>query len=207
MLEASDIAGHRGSMILFENLTFRVNAGAAIAVTGPNGAGKTTLLRIVAGLTAAFAGTLRFRGRPEQPFDATLRENVLFAGHASALKDELTAEENVAAHVRLAGAPVSGDAIRTVLEDLGLGGQRALAARVLSAGQRRRVALARLWFVERALWVLDEPLTALDASAAEALSALIRSHLEAGGAAIVATHQPMDLGPGRAQSLALGPAP
>ena|SRR5688500_2702568 len=207
MLEADHLAGHRGTRALFENLTFGVDAGRALVVGGPNGAGKTTLLRIVAGLTAAFAGTLRFRGSPMRPFDATLRANVLFAGHASALKDELTAEENVAAHVRLAGAPVSEDTIRKVLDDLGLGGQRALAARMLSAGQRRRVALARLWLVERALWVLDEPLTALDASAAEALTATIRSHLEAGGAAIVATHQPVDLGSGRAQSLALGPAP
>jgi heme exporter protein A len=206
MLEADHLAGHRGSTALFENLTFGVDAGHVLVVSGPNGAGKTTLLRIVAGLTALSAGTLRLRGKPVQPFDPLLRANVLFAGHAIALKDELTAEENVHALVRLAGAAVSREAVGRVLDDLGLGGQRALSARVLSAGQRRRVSLARLRLVERPLWVLDEPLTALDTSAAAAITRSIRSHLEAGGAALVATHQPLDLAPGQARTLVLGNA-
>ena len=206
MLEADHLAGHRGTTTLFQDLTFGVAAGRALVVTGPNGAGKTTLLRMVAGLTAPTAGTLRFDGKVVRPYDEVLRAHVLFAGHAVALKDELTAEENVEAQVRLAGTVVSREGVRGALDALGLGGQRELPARVLSAGQRRRVALARLRLVRRRLWVLDEPFTALDAAAATALASSMRAHLHEGGAALVATHQPLDLEPGLLQALALAPS-
>ena len=206
MLEADHLAGHRGDTTLFRDLTFSLPAGRALVVTGPNGSGKTTLLRIVAGLTAASAGTLRFDGRAIQPFDPGLRSEVLFAGHAIALKDELTAEENVELQVRLAGVSASRDAVRKTLETLGLGGQRTLPARMLSAGQRRRVALARLRLVRRKLWVLDEPFTALDAAASAALAGAIRAHLREGGAALVATHQALNLEQGLLQALVLGSA-
>jgi len=206
MLEADHLAAHRGSTTLFQDLTFGVEAGRALVVTGPNGAGKTTLLRIVAGLTAPSGGTLRFQGSAVQPFDAMLRAQVLFAAHTVALSDELTAEENVEAQVKLAGSAVTRDAVRKALDMLGLGAQRTLPVRVLSSGQRRRVALARLRLVKRRLWVLDEPFTALDAAASAALAASIRSHLHDGGAALVATHQPLNLEPGLLQALAVGSA-
>ena len=204
MLEATDLAGHRGSTTLFANLTFRVETGTIVIVRGRNGSGKTTLLRIAAGLTSPAAGTLRLHGIAVAPFSAALRSNVLFAGHSPALKDELTAEENVASLVRLAGASVSGDAIRAALEAMSLGRERALPARVLSAGQRRRLGLARLRLVRRPLWILDEPLTSLDAAGGELLAEAIRLHLENGGAALVATHQPLDIAPARTLALALG---
>lgn len=206
MLEADHLAGHRGATTLFQQLSFSLPAGRALVVTGDNGSGKTTLLRIIAGLTASSAGHLRFEGRTIQPFDPALRSDILFAGHAIALKDELTAEENVEQQVRLAGAPVSRDAVRKALDMLGLGGQRTLPARMLSAGQRRRVALARLRLVTRKLWVLDEPFTALDAAASAALAGSIRAHLREGGAAVVATHQALNLEPGLLQAVALGSA-
>jgi len=206
LLEAKDLAGHRGAMPLFANLGFRVDAGTVLFVTGRNGSGKTTLLRMLAGLTTPAAGEIRLRGETVGPLDEALRASVLFSGHAAALKDELTTEENLDALVRLAGARASCDAIRAVLDELSLGPQRLLPARVLSAGQRRRIGLARLRLVRRPLWVLDEPLTALDAAGNESLVASLRSHLDDGGAAIVATHQPLDVAAGRTHALALGSA-
>jgi heme exporter protein A len=204
MLEAHDLAGHRGSTALFSGLSFRIGAGSALLVSGRNGTGKTTLLRMLAGLTAPAAGEIRWRGEPVQPFASSLRHAVLFAGHAIALKDELTAEENVASLVTLAGGEASSESIRTALSEVSLGRQRALPARVLSAGQRRRIGLARLRLVRRPLWVLDEPFTALDAAGSKLLASFVQAHLDEGGAAVAATHQPLGLSEQRTQTLTLG---
>jgi heme exporter protein A len=204
MLEANGLAGHRGTTALFSDLSFRIGAGSALLVGGRNGTGKTTLLRMLAGLTAPAAGEIRWNGESVRPFAASLRSAALFAGHAIALKDELTAEENVASLVALAGGDASSDAIRTVLDEVSLGRQRALPARVLSAGQRRRIGLARLRLVRRPLWVLDEPLTALDAAGSELLASFVQAHLDEGGVAVAATHQPLGLAANRTQALTLG---
>lgn len=204
MLEAHDLAGHRGTTALFSGLSFRIGAGSALLVSGRNGTGKTTLLRMLAGLTAPSAGEIRWNGAPVQLFAASLRRAVVFAGHAIAVKDELTAEENVASLVALAGSEASADAIRTALDEVSLGRQRALPARVLSAGQRRRIGLARLRLVRRPLWVLDEPLTALDAAGSELLASFLQAHLDEGGVAVAATHQPLGLAARCAQTLTLG---
>ena len=204
MLEAHDLAGHRGTTALFSGLSFRVGAGNALLVNGRNGTGKTTLLRMLAGLTASAAGEIRWQGAAVQPFSPTLRRAVLFAGHAIALKDELTAEENVASLVALAGSKASAEAVRAALDEVSLGPQRALPARVLSAGQRRRIGLARLRLVRRPLWVLDEPLTALDTAGSELLASFVQAHLNEGGLAVAATHQPLGLVAQRAQTLTLG---
>ena len=189
MLVAEGLAAQRGDALLFEGLDFALRPGAALFVGGPNGSGKTTLLRIVAGLTRALRGTLSWDGAQVGPFEAVLRGAALFIGHATALKEELTAEENLASLAALHGVPVDAPALSDALAAWSLARQRKLPARVLSQGQRRRIGLARLRLVPRPLWILDEPMTALDAAGAEALRSIIGDHLARGGMALIATHQ------------------
>jgi heme exporter protein A len=127
-----------------------------------------------------------------------------FAGHLPSLKDELTAEENLASLVALEGAAPSREAIGDALDNVALSRQRALPARVLSQGQRRRIGLARLSLISRPLWLLDEPLAALDAAGAELLARLLTGHLAGGGLAVAATHAPLGLGGSRVAALVLG---
>jgi heme exporter protein A len=203
MLEAHDLAGERGPVRLFRDVTFRVEAGRALTVIGANGSGKTTLLRILAGLTAPAAGVVRWHGAPMKLFDPRLREAVVFGGHLPALKDELTAIENLESLVSLAGASVARAALVEALDRVALFRRQMLPARVLSQGQRRRIGLARLIALRKPLWILDEPTTALDADGASLLSSIVAEHLDGGGVAVVATHQPIDLPPGRMTTLAI----
>jgi heme exporter protein A len=173
-------------------------------VTGPNGSGKTTLLRIIAGLTAPAEGEVRWRRRSVRPFDPRLRGSVAFNGHLAALKDELTAAENLALAVALDDRPAAQDAITGALDAVALSRQRALPVRVLSQGQRRRIGLARLRLVRRPLWILDEPLTALDADGIGILASLLDRHLDSGGLCIAASHQPLPIPAPRVHSLTLG---
>jgi heme exporter protein A len=193
MLEAQRLAAQRGSATLFTGVDFALSSGEALLVTGANGSGKTTLLKIAAGLTRPISGTLEWRGVAVAPFDAALRAAALYIGHATALKDELTAEENLVSLAALHGATVDAVAARAALAAWSLERQRALPARVLSQGQRRRVGLARLRVTRRPLWVLDEPTTALDADGVGTLHELLAAHLAQGGIAIIATHQDLAL--------------
>ena len=204
MLEAHNLAARRGNTRLFAGLSFRVEPGQALIVTGANGSGKTTLLRIVAGFSAAVSGEIRWNGTPLAPFDPALRAVAAFAGHQTALKDELTTEENLASLVALSGERVSRETIRGALDAVALTRQRALPARVLSQGQRRRIGLARLSLLPRPLWILDEPVTALDAAGAELLARIVAGHLAKGGLAVAATHAPLGLPESRVRPLALG---
>ena len=204
MLEVHDLAGHRGHARLFDGLSFTVEAGHALLVSGANGTGKTTLLRMLAGLSLPAAGEIRWDGTPVAPFDPVVRASIAFAGHAPALKDELTTEENLDTLVTLAGGTASPGAIRGALDAVSLGSHRALPARVLSAGQRRRIGLARLSLLKRPYWVLDEPATALDAAGAAMLTDMIAAHLDRGGIAVAATHSPIGLPPKCVHSIALG---
>ena len=193
MLEATSLAAVRGRTRLFDNVALRLAPREALFVTGPNGSGKTTLLRILAGLTAPASGTIRLGGETVAPFDARLRDHVAFSGHHPALKDELTAVENLMALVALAGARATSEQIVKALERVQLTRQRMLPARVLSQGQRRRIGLARLTLVDKPLWILDEPTTALDSDGIALLTSLLRQHLDADGAAVIATHQRVDV--------------
>ncbi|MFT0859292.1 heme ABC exporter ATP-binding protein CcmA [Ancylobacter sp. G4_0304] len=189
-LVAEGLACRRGARLLFEGLDLSVPAGHALVVTGPNGTGKSSLLRILAGLAAPEAGRIRLEGadEPEQ-----VGGQAHYLGHLDAHKLALSAQENLAFWRDMLGRPALP--VDEAMEEVGLGGLGALPAAVLSAGQKRRLALARLLVAKRPLWLLDEPTTALDREAQARFAALARAHLEQGGLMVAATHAPLDLGP------------
>jgi len=203
MLEAHDLAARRGTLLLFQRVRLRVDAGRVLVVTGRNGSGKTTLLRMLAGLTMPTEGHVTWCGEPVGPQASGARSHCAFAGHLPALKDELTVEENLRSLAELAGARPSDDEIDRALATTDLVLQRTLPARVLSQGQRRRIGLARLALLPRPLWLLDEPATALDAAGLALLASLIVQRLRGGGTVVAATHQGLDLPAERRDELAL----
>jgi len=206
VLETHRLAARRGYAWLFADLDLCVAPGEVLVVTGPNGSGKTTLLRILAGLALPTEGEVRWQGERVGPFDARLRECVAFNGHLPALKDELTAEENLRAWTTLEANLLTPHALVDALDAVGLSAQRALPARILSQGQRRRIGLARLRLSRRALWILDEPLTALDRAAIDSLGALLDAHAEGGGLCVLASHLSLPIAASRTRSLALAGA-
>jgi heme exporter protein A len=207
MLEARSLAARRGFATLFQGLEFSLGAGEALVVSGPNGSGKTTLLRMLAGLAAPAEGEIRWDGAPVQPFDARLRDAVAFNGHLPALKDELTAFENLAAWATLENERADSDAIDRALDGVALGRRGRIAARALSQGQRRRIGLARLALSRRRLWVLDEPLTALDSDGVKLLETLLATQLDGGGLVVAASHQPLPVPAARLRPLELAVTP
>src|SRR5260221_3132610 len=201
MLETSALACERGGQRLFSDLSFVLGEGSLLRVRGPNGSGKTTLLRALAGLTRPAAGTVRWRG--EAP-DERFRRQMLFIGHASALKDELTVSENLEFSSRLSRLAISASRIQSALEQLGIARLADLPARYLSQGQRRRAALARLALSAAApLWLLDEPFAALDDEAIARVSALCSGQLAAGGILGLTSHQDVAISSAASQDLEL----
>lgn len=203
MLEASNLECVRGEKSLFRGLNFRLGAGGCLMVQGANGSGKTSLLRMLCGLAQPADGEIRWDGEPIGKLAEDYRGELLYCGHAGAVKDELTALENARISATLAGTPVGEEAARQALRQLGLKGREDLPARVLSAGQKRRVALSRLLLEKRKLWVLDEPLTALDKTAVTNLCGVIDAHLAGGGLAVLTSHQDLPLAAGRIEHLRL----
>ncbi len=201
-LEVRDLAAERGGRPLFAGLSFTLAAGEALGITGPNGAGKSTLLRIVAGLLPPAEGTLVLDPPDAEDEDAPLRERAHYLGHADALKGAMTAVENLGFAAAVAARPALSPV--EALRRFGLAHVEDLPCAYLSAGQRRRVALARLLVAARPLWLLDEPTTALDAASQAVFGTVMRDHLAAGGLIVAATHAPLGLDPLR--SLALGSA-
>lgn len=195
MLEADGLATIRGERLVFAGLSFRVAAGGALLLTGPNGAGKSTLLRLLAGLGRIEAGRLLWAGADALADLPAHAARVAYLGHLDALKLGLTAAENL----RPWGAPA---AVAAALEAGGLAPLADLPVRLLSAGQRRRLALARLALRGAALWLLDEPTLGLDAAAVARFGALLARHRAAGGLVVAATHLPLPLDD--AATLALG---
>ena len=162
-------------------------------MTGPNGSGKTSLLRILCGLLAPAEGQILWNGANIRSLGEEYFTSVTYLGHRHGIKDELSAAENLRISNALNGIEITEEHAHDVLSRMGLGGRQTLPARLLSEGQRRRVALARLVVCNTRLWLLDEVLTSLDVKAVALVRSLIEEHLQGGGMAIVATHQDMQL--------------
>jgi heme exporter protein A len=199
-LVARALACRRGERLLFEGVAFELDAGGLLRLGGPNGSGKSSLLRLVAGLLPPAGGGLEWAGEPVAASDA-FRRGLRFLGHQDAVKPVLTVRENLAAAAGLLA--IERPALASALERLGLAALADLPVRFLSAGQRRRVSLARLALGPAPLWLLDEPTTNLDAGGVAAFLALLAEHRQAGGLALVATHEPLALEP--SATLRLGP--
>lgn len=195
-LEASGLICVRGGREVFRGLEFSVAGGEALLVTGRNGAGKSSLLRMVAGLVRIAGGRLAMADTdPER----TIPEQAHYLGHQDALKPSLTVAENLNFWMRYLGG---AGAEMAALAAVGLDGLADLPAAYLSAGQRRRLSIARLAAVKRPIWLLDEPTSALDREAQDSLAGLMRQHLSGGGLIVAATHGPIGLD--RAKELRLG---
>jgi heme exporter protein A len=210
-LLGSDLACFRGGRQVFSGLSFAVEAGEALVVLGPNGVGKSSLLRLVAGLVGRAGGTLSLEGGDAE---LTIAEQAHYLGHQDALKPSLTVDENLTFWSRYLGsgegtqapatqAPLAqAPAAQAALTAVGLDGIAKLPAAYLSAGQRRRLSVARLLAVKRPIWLLDEPTSALDAAAQAALAGFMGEHLAGGGLILAAAHGPIGLA--AAKELRLG---
>ncbi len=204
MLEAENLGCVRGDRLLFGDVAFRLQAGQALHVAGSNGSGKTSLLRMLCGLAAPSQGEIRWMGKKIRPLREEYFRELIYIGHAPAVKDDLTAVENLVTAVTVSGLDVTAHQAGAALAGIGLAGREDLPARVLSQGQRRRVVLARLLLgLNTPLWVLDEPFTALDQSAVGALKQTMEDHLQTGGMLIYTTHQEVLVAAGAGQKLDL----
>lgn len=203
-LIVQNLAGVRGTRVLFAGLDFDLGPGEALWVQGPNGAGKSTLLRLLCGLSEPAHGRISWNGQDIRRLREEYRHDLMLLSHAAGVKDDLLAWENVFYGARLAGHPCTGPQARDALARLGLAGVAHLPARVLSQGQRKRVALARLCLPQRPrLLVLDEAFTALDQSSVQTFSQLLGEHLGQGGLLVYTTHQSFDLPRGALRRLDL----
>lgn len=203
MLEIRNLQCVRGDHRLFTGLSFSLSGGELLRLRGSNGSGKTSLLRTVCGLLEPTEGDVCWQGDNIRQQRDEYHAALTYVGHHNGVKAELTAVENLRISCRLRGQSIDDDRIYEALEQIGLGGREDLPTQVLSQGQKRRVALARLLFSDTPLWVLDEPFTALDAAAVERLCGVIGGHLQKGGMAIVTTHQEVTIQAGTVREVNL----
>lgn len=201
MLSVSDLSCVRGERRLFSSLSLDLAPGEWLHVQGENGAGKTTLLRALVGLSPAAEGDIRWKGEPVGKLGEDYRRELLYLGHHGAVKEELTPLENLRLAAALDGSELSEREALAALIRFGLKGREELPVRFLSAGQKRRVLLARLVTKKARLWVLDEPFTALDVKAVDMLSGVIAEHLATGGMAVLTSHQALPIEGGKAVKL------
>ncbi|KAF0863635.1 cytochrome c biogenesis heme-transporting ATPase CcmA [Pseudomonas sp. LD120] len=203
LLEAVALACERDWRMLFEHLDLRLTGGDMVQISGPNGSGKTSLLRLLAGLMQPTSGQVLLNGQPLHAQRAELARNLLWIGHAAGIKDVLTPEENLSWLCALHQS-ATREAIWQALAAVGLRGFEDVACHTLSAGQQRRVALARLYLDGPALWVLDEPFTALDKQGVAQLEEHLANHCERGGMVVLTTHHTLTRMPSGYRDLDLG---
>ena len=188
-LTADNLVGVRGDRLLFEKLNFNLSNGTVLYLQGENGSGKTTLLRTICGLSKPYEGNINWCGENINSLAEEYSKHVLYIGHLAGIKEDLTALENLRFSLTLSGTDISKNNATEVLKMLGLANGLNLPTRMLSQGQKRRVALARLWLQDLPLWILDEPFTALDASATSLLKQKIEAFANDGGIVVMTTHQ------------------
>lgn len=204
ILDVTDVACTRGHRKLFTNLSFTVAAGTALYVQGANGSGKTTLLRAVCGLLQPQDGTISWNGLNIHAIREDYARMMLYQGHLDCIKLDLTGIENLRIAATLSGCRVQVAKLWEILQQVGLAGVEDLPCRMLSQGQRRRVALARLFISQAKLWILDEPFVGLDKAAVELILSLMAQHLSQGGLVLFSTHQEVTLPSGTMRVLKLG---
>lgn len=203
MLSAQGLSCLRGSRLLFNNVGFELNAGGLLYVLGENGSGKSSLLRMLCGLLTPEEGAVFWNGKKIKEDAESYLSNLTYLGHLNGLKDDLTALENLQTNARMAGIEASEQAAMAALTAIGIARCAFLPARVLSQGQKRRVALAGLWLADTKLWILDEPFAALDVASVEVLAARLGAHIAEGGMAILTTHQDVSVNAKHTQTLRL----
>jgi heme exporter protein A len=192
VLKATNLQLWRGDRHVLRGVSFEISAGEALHVSGPNGVGKTSLLRVICGLLHAEEGAVWWNGMPTSAANSAYLGALAYLAHDTALKGDLTALENLRFSVGLKRQLADHDAF-AVLRELGVDACAQLPCRVLSAGQRRRVALCRILLSDARLWVLDEPFTNLDAASSAHVAQALGAHVGSGGLALVAAHQGLDL--------------
>lgn len=203
MLSALNLACLRGDRLLFKQVDFELKAGGLLYILGENGCGKSSLLRLLCGLLIPEIGDVFWNGQSIKQESEAYHSNLFYLGHLNGLKDDLTALENLQLSAKLAGNDVGEDQVLAALTAIGIARCANLPVRVLSQGQKRRVALARLWLTDSQLWILDEPFAALDAASINVLASHLTQHLSNGGMSIVTTHQDVVIGAQATQTLRL----
>ena len=208
LLHVKGLSCERDDRMLIRDLSFDLHGGEILQIEGPNGSGKTTLIRILCGLSDDYAGELHWRGQPRHRNDDRFRQEHLYFGHLTGIKTSLSPRENLRWILQLKGAPADSTGldknIEAALEKVGLASYEDVPVYALSAGQKRRVALARLQVEPAHLWVLDEPFTAIDRKGVAELEALIQQHARNGGSVLLTTHHALDIPGLRKLQLGLG---
>lgn len=194
----------RGDRTLFRDLSFKLGQGQLLHIKGPNGSGKTTLLRAICGLFLPQQGDILWNNTNTRSLDEDYRREFLYLGHLNGIKDDLSAVENIRISTRLNGNRVGEEQIYSALGRMGLAGFEELPTKMLSQGQKRRVALTRLPLSSAPLWILDEPFVALDTDAVQFLQSVISDKLQNGGMVLLTTHQEITLTVGEIRQLQLG---
>lgn len=187
LITADKLTCIREDRILFDELSFEINAGDIVQIEGPNGAGKTSLLRILSGLSTPYSGQVLFNQQSIRKHAESFHQQLTYIGHVAGVKSELTAQENLAYYLDMHGE--NPEYAEATLANVNLSAFEDSLASHLSAGQHRRIALARLWQTQTKVWILDEPFTAIDKDGVQQLEALFLQHCQNGGCIILTSHQ------------------